>query len=667
MTRLSTTTGTLGLVGIALSLFVVLPCFGADLLLIRGSRAVSYQDIQIQNVADFYGLRTKVVNIDSGEGIARVVAFIKSPTTVAVVFREDALSKLFRSHALPALRGQSRRLPVMVFGITEEVDEAALRFWSGGAVRSCSAVGVPIRPKIMTVAKSDRLTRQLTGIELPAVASPLCKLQLGPDSSVQAVLTVRDEQAVAPVLVRVKWPDREMFLVPQETLLDLSCGAKSTELIGTFSSMAPFILFLSYAAGEYAWHLDGHYANFTIDDPWLTEPYGNLDYEALLAEMDRHNFHCTIAFIPWNFDRSEPRVVSLFLKRPDRFSICIHGNNHAHQEFGDYDRNPLTQQSADIKQGVARMERFRSLTGIPYDRFMVFPHAVAPEATFTLLTSYGFLGTANSSNVPMNVNPPRSLGSLFWPSTGVYGGLLSLYRHPVLGEIHRSQLAIESFFGSPLLFYAHENVFEDGTGAFNHVADYVNELQPDVRWASLGQIARHSHLIRRRLDGNLDVLMFSSEMDLVNPDPQERKFFVTKMGLSAEPSSVTVDESPATPSRTAHLYRIDLSIPPHRVCKVRFTYKNDLDLKRVDVRKTGLYYYSLRMASDFRDLHLSRSKVASALIRGYYLHQWDKVELYLEGKWWLAAVFLSLVVVAIWHHRLHGKLKGATKTSASGQ
>ena len=48
-----------------------------------------------------------------------------------------------------------------------------------------------------------------------------------------------------------------------------------------FSSVAPYILFLSYAAGSYAWHSDGQYANLTIDDPWLTQPYGHLDYYAL--------------------------------------------------------------------------------------------------------------------------------------------------------------------------------------------------------------------------------------------------------------------------------------------------------------------------------------------------------------------------------------------------
>ena len=49
--------------------------------------------------------------------------------------------------------------------------------------------------------------------------------------------------------------------------------------------------------------------------------------------MQEHRFHTTIAFVPWNYDRSSPEVVSLFLENPEHFSIAIHGNNHDHEEF----------------------------------------------------------------------------------------------------------------------------------------------------------------------------------------------------------------------------------------------------------------------------------------------------------------------------------------------
>ena len=104
-------------------------------------------------------------------------------------------------------------------------------------------------------------------------------------------------------------------------------------VVDSFAEVAPVMMFVKYSAGDRGWHAPYHYANFTIDDPWLREPYGRLSYEGLLKEMEKHNFHTTIAFIPWNYDRSEASVVTLFREHPDRFSISIHGDNHDHGEF----------------------------------------------------------------------------------------------------------------------------------------------------------------------------------------------------------------------------------------------------------------------------------------------------------------------------------------------
>ncbi len=399
-------------------------------------------------------------------------------------------------------------------------------------------------------------------------------------------------------------------------------------------------------------HLDGHYANLTIDDAWLTQPYGHLDYAALLPEMQTHNFHTTVAFIPWNFDRSEPDLVALFRGHPERFSVCVHGNNHAHREFGDYAVNPLREQIADIKQGVARMERFSSLTGISYDRFMVFPHAVAPQPTFAVLRTYGFLGTANFSIVPADKPFPTNPAFLLRPFSVAYAGLLSLSRYPAGGDIPRSEIAIQAFLGNPLLFYGHENLFDKGVGSFNRLADLVNRVQPNTLWTGLGEIARHSHLLRRRDDGGFDVWMLSSEMDLQNPTDSETVFYIQRdTDPSLGDSELTVDGAPTSFEPAAGVSTLSISIPGRQVRKLRVTYRNDLDLSREDVRKTNIYAYALRSVSDFRDLRLSRSSWGNAFTRSYYRHDWDSVEFCLEQNWWMGVVGAGLVLLGIRYRR----------------
>ena len=93
-------------------------------------------------------------------------------------------------------------------------------------------------------------------------------------------------------------------------------------IVNAFLRLAPAMMFAKYSAGARGWHAPAHYANLTIDDPWLRQPYGYVDYKGLLEEMEKHNFHTTIAFIPWNYERSQPEVVSLFKSHPERFSIA---------------------------------------------------------------------------------------------------------------------------------------------------------------------------------------------------------------------------------------------------------------------------------------------------------------------------------------------------------
>ena len=49
-----------------------------------------------------------------------------------------------------------------------------------------------------------------------------------------------------------------------------------------FAEIAPVMIFTKYCAGDRGWHAPQHYANLTIDDPWLHEPYGHLAYKDLL-------------------------------------------------------------------------------------------------------------------------------------------------------------------------------------------------------------------------------------------------------------------------------------------------------------------------------------------------------------------------------------------------
>lgn len=55
-----------------------------------------------------------------------------------------------------------------------------------------------------------------------------------------------------------------------------------------------------------------NHACIIIDDPLLRENYGFLNYRKLLDLMDKHDFHTSIAFIPWNYNRTDKNLATLF-------------------------------------------------------------------------------------------------------------------------------------------------------------------------------------------------------------------------------------------------------------------------------------------------------------------------------------------------------------------
>jgi peptidoglycan/xylan/chitin deacetylase (PgdA/CDA1 family) len=626
-----------------------------EVVLLRRS-VPPYGEQQIRDLANYYGLDLDTVDLDK-ESVTYAVSRLKATHVLAVLISQDVLSTLDYRQVQTALqRRKGTDIPTMVFGIRSSKDARDLQRWSGGAIRACAPAAKGLQPMTLRVTTEIGLGGALAGWELPATTRPTCHLQLEPSAKAEVMLALRGNSWSAPTLVRVEIGHSEVYFAPHLQLFDTSWVGKPAELPRAFSSMAPFILFFRHATGDRIWHLDGHYANLTIDDPWLAEPYGHLNYMSLLAEMEKHNFHTTIAFIPWNFDRNEPDVVALFRAQPKFFSISIHGNNHDHREFGGYDTNPLEEQIANIKQAIARMEQFRVSTGIPYDRIMIFPHEVAPEQTFRILKTYNFLATANSVNVPSDLPFPTDPVFLLRSYTLDFANFPSLFRYSTLGPIPKTDIAIQSFLGNPLLFYGHENLFQQGIGEFDGFADFVNQLAPDTRWTSLGDIARHLHLIRRREDGDFDVRMLSDEMVLKNPTHRNALFHIEReVDSSTRIRTLKIDGTSAIFERSANTVTLQMSIPGNQARNIKITYVNDMDLQHQEIRKTSIYVFFLRMVSDFRDIYLSRIPLGGVITQAYYRYSLESVELTVESLGRDILAILAIAFVGLWYMRRRRK------------
>lgn len=584
---------------------------------------------QVRAAADLYGL--DVISVRPDEGARVFVHDIRDQQTVAVVLDASAISAVTRSQLLAGETG-SRNVPILIAGIDMADDPGSLRAWSDRQLTGIGQFDTGKNSGSYTVGTVREITHEISGISLPMSARTGTYLKVSGDMEILLHANVNGSQL--PTFVRASGSRNNLFVAARGPDLSVSVTADPHRQLAVFASLAPELMFLRYAAGDRAWHAPGNYANLTIDDAWLLEPYGFVNYHGLLGEMKQHRFHTTIAFIPWNYDRSEPDMVSLFAAHPDLFSICIHGNNHVHQEFGTLDGHPLSKQIADMEQAVARMEKFHALTGISFDRVMVFPHSVAPLETFAELKRANYLATANSLNTPSNADPTNQLEIALRTTTLHYANFPSMRRYSAEADVPESQIAIDMFLGNPTLFYVHEGFFADGIGHFDQTADMVNRLQPATQWRSLGDIATHSYLLRSAGDSATDVELFTAAANIRNAEDHTVVYSIQKLEDFSLPVTVLVDGTSVPYERKDGLLRLQLPIGAGQTRNLVIQYGHPLNTAAIDIGKGSLSVAIIRHLSDFRDDVVSRSSMGRRFIQSYAQD---------ESRWNLIAVVVIVI------------------------
>ncbi|HZQ24484.1 MAG TPA: glycosyltransferase family A protein [Terriglobales bacterium] len=591
----------------------------ADIVLVSSGKALTPEQRQLEIAAQFYGLNLTVIDAGSADVGPALKAAAVQTQTVAVVIEADALRFVHQDRLLESLkRGPRGSLPLLVAGVTADTDSNLLERWSKGMLVGANrlAGSVPLRYEF---GSQTVVTRQLAGVELPFPGNETFYLALSGGSKAQLVMSVAQGGHNVPVLIEEDLGEQKMFVLartlPQS---DSTMRWTADSIVGAFVKVAPMMIFAKYCAGDQGWHAVHHYANLTIDDPWLRQPYGHLDYKNLLEEMQKHNFHTTIAFIPWNYDRNKPDVVSLFRSHPERYSICIHGNNHDHEEFIE----SRVEKIFDVQQSLVRMDQFEKLTGIPYDKVMIFPHNIGSEDILDDLKAYNFLATINSSNVPLGSSNSQDLLSALRPVTLAYANFPSINRYSA--EMHAPEpfIAVNGFLDNPLFFYSHHGMFAAGSGAFNMTADAVNKLQPDTRWRNVGDIVRHMTLFRLRADANYDVTTFSNAFELENTYGRDVDFYVTTQESGHHQiASVSADGRALPFTLNEGSLKLRVPVANGGLSHIQILYNNDLELASVGTSQKSLRVYLLRMASDFRDIALPRFSFGKAFTRSYYEHE----------------------------------------------
>jgi hypothetical protein len=310
----------------------------------------------------------------------------------------------------------------------------------------------------------------------------------------------------ASVLTRVCQGPAEAFVASGAEILDLREPISTNiDFRECFSRIVPILIALRHLFRASCWAPEIHYANIVIDDPPLWPRYGHLEMRELAALVDRTGCACTIAMIPWNYRRSDRRIVSLFASRQPRLGLCVHGCDHTAAEFGSQDREKLT---GKLLIAWRRMEAHQQHTGLRSQPVMVFPQGVFSVEAMNSLGPGGYLAAVNTEVADYQRQARVTLQDLLNPALLCYDGSpLFTRRRPGAGTVN---FAVDSFLGKPCLVVLHHDFFKGGIKSLEELVRSFANFRPQLSWDSLENIVKGCALSKREADGQKTVRSFAN-------------------------------------------------------------------------------------------------------------------------------------------------------------
>jgi hypothetical protein len=505
---------------------------------------------------------------------------------------------------------------------TKEIDSYLARF------RAAFVYGFPLGDKD-TIARA--LTRNalsgtdeigFPGIEFKFSDAPVCgqlrglQFQAGWDTKSRAFNGAASGDSIAtliaanerPYFVRRRWGECEIFICAGADITDIDSFATPADpRPETLPTLLPFLMFLKHAFGQGCWANPHPRGTLIIDDPLLRQRYGFLDHEKLLANLESHAFAATIAFIPWNYRRSSPRIAEMFSQNSDRISICVHGCDHTAAEFGDTDEAALSNKARLALERVRLHER---LTGLCAENVMVFPQGVFSRAALRALQTNGFLAAVNTSLFPCDANEEElKLRDLLSVAIDMEGFPLFGRRYP----LSLFAFAVDLFLGKPALIAAHHDTFRRGYSQISSFARELKAVEPELRWTPLQQTLESAALYRRTSITHAAVRSFTDRLQLTNPYSQRVTFHLERnVGLNIPVREILVDDLPTRYELEGSRLGIEVTLDAGAKAEVRVVRHDSPDTPRAGMARYDMLVAAQRLLSEFRDNYLATN---NALLR----------------------------------------------------
>jgi hypothetical protein len=413
----------------------------------------------------------------------------------------------------------------------------------------------------------------------------------------------------------------ELVFVGGAEVADLDVEVGDAPVAEYFSQLLSHAMALRHIFGDTTWRPSEPHASVIIDDPLLRPNYGFLNFEHLLGLMNQHNFHTTVAFIPYNFRRNSRRVIKMFRENTDRFSLCFHGNDHTGAEFAATDTALLNTMLQIAEQ---RMDQHKKITGLECDRVMVFPQGNFSSEAMAVLKARNFDAAVNTTSHPRHDPARLTLGEIAQPAVLRYGSFPLFLRKDSVHTQHED-IAFNLFFGKPTLIVEHHDVFQNPERLVD-AASRINAVAPAIRWCGLDRAVSQSFLRRRVTDDASAVRAYSRTVKISNDSNPISRYEIewNDIGPAASVDQILRDGQPCefTASDEGSI-RLSTELAPHTAATFSVLYWNPhAALEGLGFqRKT--WAFVRRRLSEVRDNYVSKSPpmmAAARMLRRRFVH-----------------------------------------------
>jgi len=574
----------------------------ARVLLLCGKK-LSAEDQNITKLLDFFGIPWRPVTTGQIAGDSGLPVGPSKFSILALAARlaEDMPSLENRASALFQWMMQANSVYIYGFRDTDGCRQL-LRFLTGDAQANVRYLNSS-RTYISVTSDFPEMCGPLSGLSFrvkPNEGDMLCEVH-PEDEGTTSIITADDGQVFFGVTCRGV---RFYLNACCETVDIGSPAVKYFDVKKFFCSVVPITMYLKWAFSDIWWNSAETSACLIVDDPLLKPRYGFLHFSETMKLMDKQNFAMTVAFIPWNWHRTNARTVRLFRQSFERVSLCVHGCDHTAGELASRSTALLNRR---IKDANRRMELLHHRTSLHHDPVMVFPQGEFSPEIGRALKLNGFVAAVNTEVAPANDARNDTEIADLWNIAIMKYGAFPIFTRRYLSH-GLENFAFDALIGKPCLIVGHHDVFKDqGRELLDFIAQ-LNSLKWNLRWRPLGEAIQHSFKIRNQDDGTSVIQMYAEKLVMDVPAETREVVFMKEEDELDCVKAVTINDTAVDCSYDGKYLKFRVKVSSKQRVEVRVIY---LDKLGADPSRDGIAYLlktrARRYLSELRDNYLSQS------------------------------------------------------------